>query len=82
MKSNLIQSQNGSMAWLAPIIGLFLFILFLNYGRRQHEEKQAILAYYKTKNALQLLAVNMDKGKTKIAHLSLFDDCVKKIYNQ
>nr|WP_299485785.1 hypothetical protein [uncultured Allomuricauda sp.] len=81
MKFNLIQGQNGSMTWLVPIIGLFLFILFLNYSRRQHEEKQAILAYYKTKNALQLLTINLDKGKSEIAHLSLFEDSVRKIYN-
>lgn len=82
MKFNLIRGQSGSMTWLVPIIGLFLFILFLNYSRRQRQEKQAILVYYETKKALQLLTVNLDKGKSKMTHLNLFEDSVKKIYNQ
>lgn len=81
MKSKRIMSQNGSTTLLISIIGISLFMSFLTVNRKQHQEKQAKRAYYETKKALQLLAINLDKGKSKIAHLSLFEDSVRKIYN-
>ncbi|WP_420602144.1 hypothetical protein [Flagellimonas sp.] len=60
-------------------IALLASIIYIDYNRRQ--KKKAEQVYQETKKAMGLLAVNLDKGIQKIAHLQQFQITVQKIYN-
>nr|WP_299069129.1 hypothetical protein [uncultured Allomuricauda sp.] len=77
MRYNRTKDRNRSRMRLIPIVGMVSIISFLIFN----QAKQAERVYNDTIKALELLVINMDKGKAGIAHLSLFDDCMKKIYN-
>ena len=60
-------------------IALLASIIYIDHNRRQ--KKKAEHVYQETKKAMELLAVNLDKGIQKIAHLQQFEITMQKIYN-
>ncbi len=81
MRYNRTKDRNRSRMRLIPIVSMVSIISFLIFNHNQRQAKQAERVYNDTIQAFELLVINMDKGKAAIAHLSLFDDCMEKIYN-
>ena len=66
--------------WLAVAsVAVLVFGLFL--GKNYQEQQQAEFAYNQTKEALRLLAENLDRGTEKVAYLNEFEVTKDKILN-
>ena len=70
--------------WLSvAAVAVLMFGLYFGYDYRQDrlaEQEQALLAYYETKKALNLLADNFERGTEKVAYLNQFEKAKQKIY--
>lgn len=67
--------------WLSvAAVAVLVFGLYL--GKNTYEQRQAEYAYTETRNALNLIANNLSKGKAKMAYLQKFDETKQKIYNK
>ncbi len=69
---------------VAAVAVLLLGIYFGNnyVEQKKAEQAQAEYAYQQTKKALNLLAVNFNKGTEKVAYLKEFEQTKQKIYNK
>jgi len=65
-------------------IAILFFSAYFGIGKYHdyQEQKQAELAYEKTKEALLLIAANFNKGAEKIAYLKEFEVTKAKIYKE
>jgi hypothetical protein len=69
---------------IAAVAVLLLGVYFTNnyIEQKKEEQAQAEYAYQQTKKALNLLAVNFNKGTKKVAYLKEFEVAKQKIYNK
>jgi len=75
LKTRKIRSRWIAVAAVAVIVfGLYL-------GKNYQERQQAQFAYNQTKEALRLLAENLDRGTEKVAYLNEFETTKQKIFN-
>ena len=67
------------LAW-ASIAAVLVLAFGIYFGQSYQEQKQAELAYQQTREALSLLAENLDRGNKKIIYLNEFDETTQKMY--
>ena len=67
--------------WMAVAAAIVLFF-GLYFGNAYWEQRQAEIAYQETKQALNLLAENFNRGTEKIGYLQEFEVAKQKIYNE
>lgn len=66
--------------WLS-VAAAAVVIFGLYLGNEYQEQKRAEYAYNQTKDALRLLAENLDRGTEKVAYLNEFELTTQKILN-
>lgn len=66
--------------WLS-IAAAIVLLFGLYLGNDYQEQKQAEYAYAQTRQALSLLAQNLDRGTDKMIYLNEFEQATQKIYN-
>ena len=74
-------SRKINFRWLSIAASLVLF-LGLYFGNQYQEKREAEIAYQETKEALNLLAANFNKGTQKMGYLNEFETTKKKILNE
>ena len=75
-----LKTRKNLSRWISvAAVGLLLFGIYL--GKGYQEQKEAEFAYNQTKEALRLLAENLDRGTEKVAYLNEFETTKQKIYN-
>lgn len=67
--------------WLS-IAAVALVLFGVYYGNKVKEEREIDYAYQETKKALDLLAVNFNRGTEKVAHLNKFEETRQKLYKK
>lgn len=78
-KSIRLESHNQKRIWIgmaasiALLVGIFMYS---NYQRNQEAKK----AYADTQNALQLIAIQMNKSTVAIDHLNAFEKTTHKVF--
>jgi hypothetical protein len=60
-------------------VAVLIFGIYL--GKNYQEQQKAEYAYNQTKEALRLLAENLDRGTEKMAYLNEFEATKQKILN-
>jgi hypothetical protein len=71
--------KNRSM-WLS-VAAVAVIVFGIYFGNKYNEQQQAEFAYNQTKEALRLLADNLDRGTEKVAYLHEFEQTKQKIIN-
>ena len=75
-----LKTRKNLSRWLSvAAVAVLIFGIYL--GKRYQEQQQAEYAYNQTKEALRLLASNLDRGTEKVAYLNEFGETTQKIYN-
>jgi len=68
--------------WLTVAASLILAIGFYTYNNTKSntQEEEALLAYYQTKKALQMVSNNFNIGAEKVAYLNEFENVTNQIF--
>jgi hypothetical protein len=75
-----LKTRKNLSRWISvAAVALLIFGIYL--GKSYQEQKEAEYAYNQTKEALRLLAENLDRGTEKVAYLNEFESTKQKIYN-
>lgn len=75
-----LKARKNLSKWISvAAVAVLFFGIYL--GKDYQEQQQAQFAYNQTKEALRLLAENLDRGTEKVAYLNEFEMTKQKIYN-
>lgn len=75
-----LKTRKNLSRWISvAAVALLIFGIYL--GKDYQEKQEAEYAYNQTKEALRLLAENLDRGTEKVAYLNEFETTKQKIYN-
>ena len=75
-----LKTRKNLSRWISvAAVALLIFGIYL--GKGYQDQKEAEYAYNQTKEALRLLAENLDRGTEKVAYLNEFEMTKQKIYN-
>lgn len=66
--------------WLS-VAAVAVVAFGIYFGNSYQEQRKAEYAYNETKNAMNLLARNIDRGTKKVAYLNELDETTQKIFN-
>ncbi len=75
-----LKTRKNYTKWLS-VAAVAVLVFGIYFGKQYQEQQQAQYAYHQTKEALRLLAVNLDRGTEKVAYLNEFETTKQKIYN-
>lgn len=76
-----LTTRKSYSKWIS-VAAVAVLIFGIYFGNKQYQEQQqAQFAYNQTKEALRLLAENLDRGTEKVAYLNEFEVTKQKIYN-
>ena len=75
-----LQTRKNLSKWISvAAVAVLVFGLYL--GKQYQDRQRAEYAYNQTKEALRLLAQNLDRGTEKVAYLSEFEEAKEKVFN-
>ncbi|GGG47440.1 hypothetical protein GCM10011414_16410 [Croceivirga lutea] len=80
-KEPLKPSRKLNFRWLSIAAATILFF-GIYFGNQYWEQRQAEIAYQETKEALNLLAENFNKGTQKMGYLNELEIAKQKLYNE
>lgn len=75
-----LKTRKNLSRWLS-VAAVAILVFGIYFGINYQEQQQAEFAYNQTKEALRLLAENLDRGTEKVAYLNEFEEAKQKIYN-
>ncbi len=76
-----LPKEKTSYKWYAIAAAIVLFIsVFSLYQNNRYEQRQAELAFQETQKALELIAINLNKGNDAIAQLDRLETTQNKIF--
>jgi len=76
-----LKSQKRNWKWLSVAASLVLLVSVYT-GYQKNQQKEAEKVYAETKQALDLLSTNLNKGTVAIAQLQHFENTKNKIFKQ
>lgn len=81
-KSVPLKPRKNNYKWLTIAASLVLAIGFYTFNevKSKNQEKEALQAYFQTKEALQLLSSNFNTGTEKMLYLKEFDNTKNQIF--
>lgn len=81
-KAITLTPQKNYFKWGAIAASFIMLIGFFTFNIMQEnaEKEEALLAYYQTKEALQLVSNQFNTGTTKINHLNTFELTTNQIF--
>ena len=74
-----LNTRRNIYGWLS-VAAVAVLIFGIYFGNNYREQRQAEYAYHQTREALRLLAENLDRGTEKVAYLNEFEETKQKIY--
>jgi hypothetical protein len=75
-----LTTRKNLSRWISvAAVAVLIFGIYL--GKNYQEQQKAEYAYNQTKEALRLLAENLDRGTEKVAYLNEFEVTKQKILN-
>jgi len=80
-QESLTPRKKVNFRWLS-IAASVVLIFGMYFGNQYWEKRQAEIAYQETKEALNLLAENFNRGTDKIGYLNEFETTKQKIFNE
>ena len=75
-----LKTRKNRSKWLS-VAAVAVIVFGIYFGNKYKEQQQAEFAYNQTKEALRLLAENLDRGTEKVAYLTEFEQTTEKIFN-
>ncbi len=75
-----LKTRKNLSRWIS-VAAVAVLVFGIYFGLNYQKQQQAEFAYHQTKEALRLLAVNLDRGTEKVAYLNEFEETKQKIYN-
>jgi len=81
-KSVTLKTRKINFKWLTVAASFILAIGFYTFSevKNNNQEKEALQAYFQTKEALQLLSSNFNTGTEKMLYLNKFDNTKNQIF--
>lgn len=77
-----LKTRKSFSRWISvAAVAVVIFGIYFGNKQYQEQQQQAQYAYNQTKEALRLLAENLDRGTEKVAYLNEFEVTKRKIYN-
>jgi hypothetical protein len=75
-----LTTRKNLSRWIS-VAAVAVLIFGIYFGKNYQEQQKAEYAYNQTKEALRLLAENLDRGTEKVAYLNEFEVTKQKILN-
>lgn len=75
-----LKTRKTRSKWLS-VAAIAVIVFGIYFGNKYKEQQQAEFAYNQTREALRLLAENLDRGTEKVAYLNEFEQTKQKIFN-
>jgi hypothetical protein len=75
-----LKTRKNRSKWLS-VAAVVVLVFGIYFGNQYNEQQQAEFAYNQTKEALRILAENLDRGTEKVAYLHEFEQTKEKIFN-